>query len=256
VVRAWIANTGAGYIQPELWTESLGYYGGLLVDRLATPAGVIGVVIVVALVARAIVCMLREDDIGSRFVAAVAWAMPALVLVGAIALGTHAARYLQPLAFGPVLAMVAAPHAWRGPVRLRRIITAATAVFLLVGGVLSAPRLVAASATPDPDVTCVTDWVDASGRIGAGQFWTVRLPKAHLDDPSQLVQVDHELNAYAWLVNRADFDIDGVSFLVEDSQTVAWQHSTPAIPDDVVECGRYRILDFGERVLPIGPQHS
>lgn len=255
-LRAWIANTGAGYIQPALWTESLGYYGRLLVDRLATPAGVIGVVIVIALVAWAIVRMLREDDIGSRLVAAVAWAMPALVLVGAIALGTHAARYLQPLAFGPVLATVAAPRAWRSPVRLRRILPAAAAVLLLIGGALSVPRLVAASATPDPDLACVTDWVDASERIGAGQFWTVRLPKLHLDDPRQLVQVDHELNAYAWLVNRADFDVDGVSFLVEDSQSVAWQLSTPATPDEIVECGRYRILDFGDRVLPLGPQHS
>ncbi|GAA1154078.1 hypothetical protein F6W69_01085 [Microbacterium oxydans] len=255
-LRAWIANTGAGYIQPELWTESAGYYGGLLLDRLATPAGIFGVVVVVALVGWAIANTARVGDTGSRFVATVAWAMPALVLVGAIALGTHAARYLQPLAFGPVLVIVAAPHIPRMPARAPHALTATAAVLLLVGGALSVPRLVAASTTPDPDLTCVTDWVDASGRIGGGQFWTVRLPKLHVADPRHLVQVDHELNAYAWLVNREDFDVDGVSFLVEDSQTVAWQLSTPAIPDDVVECGRYRILDFGERVLPLGSQHS
>ncbi len=70
-------------------------------------------------------------------------------------------------------------------------------MLLALGGILSIPRLAAAAEVADPDLTCVTDWVDASGRTGAGQFWTVRLPKLHLDDPAQLVQVDHELRGYA-----------------------------------------------------------
>jgi hypothetical protein len=255
-LRAWIANTGAGYIQPERWAESLGYYGGLLADRLATPAGIIGILIVIALVVLAIVRTVRGEDAGSWFVATSAWVMPVLVVIGAIALGTHAARYLQPLAFAPVLAMVASPRAWRMPVRVPSLLAGAAAVLLAAGGALSVPRIVDASAGPDRDLTCVTDWVDASGRIGAGQFWTIRLPKLHVGDPVRLVQVDHQLNGYAWLVNREDFDIDGVSFLVEDAQTVAWQLPTPTIPDEVFECGRYRILDFGDTVLPLGPQRS
>lgn len=255
-LRAWIANTGAGYVQPELWMESVGYYGGLLADRLTTPAGIIGFLIVIALIVVAVVRALRADGAGSRFVANVAWVMPALIVVGAIALGTHAARYLQPLAFAPVLVLVAAPRVWRLPVRASSVLAGTTAVLLAAGGALSAPRIVGARAAPDPDLTCVTDWVDASGRVGAGQFWTIRLPKLHIADAARLVQVDHELNGYAWLVNRGDFDIDGVSFLVEDAQTVAWQLSTPVIPEDVIVCGRYRILDFGDTVLPLGPQHS
>ncbi len=70
------------------------------------------------------------------------------------------------------------------------------------------------------------------------------------------MQVDHELNGYAWLVNRADFDVGEVSFLVEDAQTVPWRLSSPVIPDEVIDCGRYRILDFGENGLPLGPQRS
>lgn len=255
-LRAWIANTGAGYIQPELWMESVGYYGGLLAARLATPAGVIGILIVIALLALAIVRTVRAEDAGSRFVSTVAWAMPVLVVIGAIALGTHAARYVQPLAFAPVLALVAAPRAWRLPVRVQSVLAGAAAVLLVVGGTLSLPRLVGASTAPDPDLACVTDWVNASGRIGAGQFWTVRLPKLHVEDPARLVQVDHELNGYAWLVNRSDFEVGEVSFLVEDAQTVAWRLSTPAIPDEVIDCGRYRILDFGDTALPLGPPHS
>jgi len=189
-------------------------------------------------------------------VGAIAWVAPVLVVVGAVALGTHAARYLQPLVFAPVLALVALPRAARMPLRSRSLLAAAAAVLLLLGGALSVPRLVTATAEEDPDLACVTGWVNASGRTGAGQFWTVRLPKLHLDDPARLVQVDHELNGYAWLVDRRDFDVREVSFLVEDAQTVPWSLPVPAVPDEVVDCGRYRILDFGGTTLPIGPQRS
>lgn len=253
-LQAWIANTGAGYVQPALWPESLTYYADLVASRLSTPGGVVGTLIVLALLVLAGVRTARGADAGSRFVASAAWLAPALVMIGAIALGTHAARYLQPLAFAPVLALVAAPRAWRMP--FRSALVAATAALLAVGGALSIPRLVAAANAPDPDLTCVTDWVDASDRTGAGQFWTVRLPKAHLDDPARLVQVDHELRGYAWLVNRHDFDVGEVSFLVEDAQTVAWKLPLPAVPEEVIDCGRYRILDFGDTTLPIGPQRS
>lgn len=253
---AWIANTGAGYAQPDLWRESIGYYGDLLIARLSTPLRVVALVIVIALITLAVLQTVRAEDPGSRFVALAAWVVPLLVAVGAIALGTHAARYLQPLAFAPVLALVAMPRPVRLPARLRRQTAAVAAVILLVAGGLSIPRLASAANAPDADAACVTDWVDASARTGAGQFWTVRLSKLHLDDPSQLVQVDHQLNGYAWLVNRADFDAGTVSFLVEDAQTVEWDLLIQAIPDDIIECGRYRILDFGETRLPLGPQRS
>lgn len=253
---AWIANTGAGYAQPDQWTQSVAYYGNLLSDRLSTPLGVVGCAIGLALICGAVVGTVRAGNADSRVVAAYAWVAPILVLVGAIALGTHAARYLQPLAFAPVLAVVAMPRALRIPRGASRVVVATAAVVVVVGAALSVPRLTAAAQAPDADLTCVTDWVGASDRIGAGQFWTVRLPKLHLDDAAQLVQVDHQLNGYAWLVNRRDFDVGEVSFLVEDGQTVQWQLPVPAVPDQVVDCGRYRILDFGETTLPLGQQRS
>jgi hypothetical protein len=253
---AWIANTGAGYIQPGQWMQSSEYYAGLLADRVATPTGVLGGLMVLALLALAVFRTVQAEEPGARFVAAAAWVMPVLVAIGAVALGTHAARYLQPLAFAPVLALVAMPRAWRMPRRFRALVAAAAAVLLVAAGAVGIPRLAAATGSADPDLSCVTGWVNASGRTGAGQFWTVRLPKLHLDDPAQLVQVDHELNGYAWLVNRRDFDVGEVSFLVEDAQTVAWSLPSPAIPDEVIDCGRYRVLDFGETTLPIGPQRS
>lgn len=253
---AWIANTGAGYAQPEHWRESITYYGALLADRLSTPLGILALLVTVGLLGLAVVRTIRASDEVSRLVAVMAWAMPALVLVGAIALGTHAARYLQPIVFAPVLALVAEPRVLTLPAHLRRTAAVVGGALLLVGGALSIPRLSDAAQQPDPDLACVTDWVDASGRTGAGQFWTVRLPKLHLEDPSQLVQVDHQLNAYAWLVNRTDFAVGRVSFLVEDAQTVQWDLPESAVPDEVIDCGRYSILDFGAADLPLGPAHS
>lgn len=249
---AWIANTGAGYAQPEQWMQSIEYYSGLLPDRLSSLPGVIGTLLTVGLIGLAAVRTARADSAGERLVATAAWAVPLLVVIGAIALGTHAARYLQPVAFAPVLALLAAPRA----VRMPRLVGVVAALLIAVAGALSIPRLVAAAQQPDADLDCVTEWVDASGRTGAGQFWTVRLPKARLDDPARLVQVDHRLNGYAWLVNRTDFEVGEVSFLIEDAQTVPWELPVPAIPRDVVQCGRYTILDFAPTPLPLLPPHS
>lgn len=252
---AWIANTGVGYAQPELWRESIRYYGRLLIDRISTPLGAVGAVIVIGLIAWAVVRTVRAVSPGEHLLATTGWLVPLLVVVGAIALGTHAARYLQPVVFAPLLALVAAPRALR-PSRLLTRTTAAAGVLLLAAGALSIPRLAASAQAPDDDLACVTDWVEASGRTGAGQFWTVRLPKAHLDDPARLVQVDHRLNGYAWLVNRTDLDVGVVSFLVEDAQSSPWELPVGADPDAVINCGRYRILDFASSPLPIGPAHS
>lgn len=198
----------------------------------------------------------HASDAGDRLVATAAWALPLIVLVGGIAAGTHAARYLQPLVFAPILALLTVPRVRTRRATLTRVVSAVVAVVLLVGGAASVPRIVQAASAPDPDLACVTDWVDSSGRTGAGQFWTVRLPKLHATDPARLVQVDHELHGYAWLVDRRDFAAGEVSFLVEDAQTVAWNLPTAATPTDVVACGRYRILDYAPATLPLGPARS
>ncbi|MGM7699861.1 hypothetical protein [Microbacterium sp. A84] len=255
-LSAWITKTGAEYARPALWPESVRYYGDLLADRLSSPLGAISCAVLLVLLLFAVRQTLRAESVGARLVAASAWVMPVLVTVGAVALGTHAARYLEPAAFAPILALVASPRAVRMPRRTMTAITAAVGVVLVVGGGLSVPRLATAAQHPNDDLACVNDWIGASGQTGAGQFWTVRLPKLHLDDPSQLVQVDHQLNAYAWLVNRTDFEVGEVTFLIEDAQSVAWGLHTNALPTDVIECGQYTIYDFTPVAPPLGPPRS
>ncbi len=263
-LSAWIADTGAAYAQPADWMQSLTYYSDLLAERLATPGGWVAALLVLTLLALAVRqtwnLVRGPGERGALLVAAMAWVAPLLVIVGAVALGTHAARYLQPAVFAPLLALVAAPRALRLPLPRPllgpRVLLATAAVFLLLGGFLGIPRLAAATERPDADLVCVTDWVNASGRVGAGQFWTVRLPKLHLRDAAQLVQVDHRLNGYAWLVNRTDFAVSKVTFLIEDSETVPWRLPVSAIPTDRVSCGRYTIFDYATTPLPLGPQRS
>ena len=258
----WIENSGVGYAQPHLWPQSAQYYASLLGERLSTPLGWVAAVVIVGLVVLGIRRTVRADSRGARLVAASAWLLPLLVLVGAIALGTNAARYLEPLAFAPILALVADPRVLvAAPGRrvsrsVTRSLAAGAAVMLLVGAGLSIPRAAAQATAEDADLACVTDWIDESGRTGAGQFWTVRLPKLHLADPAQLVQVDHRLNGYAWLVNRADFAATEVTFLIEDDQTRNWSLPAGGVPIDVVDCGRYAIYDFAPDSLPLGFPHS
>lgn len=250
----WIMRTGATYVQPALWTDSVRYYGGLALERLSTPGGVIAALILVGLVAAAVIRTVRGTDASARLVTAFAWLAPVLVVVGAVVLGTHASRYLQPALYAPLLVLVAAPRAVVLP--RSRVFVAAGAAVLLVASVVSVPRLQAAAARPDADLSCVTSWIEASDRTGGGQFWDVRLPKLHLDDPGRLVQLHANLDGYAWLVNREDFAVGEVTFLLEGGQMVPWALPAGAEPDAVIPCGRYRILDFGSHPLPIGPART
>jgi hypothetical protein len=252
----WIANDGSAYAQPTLWPQSVRYYGELLAERVSTPLGVIGAVLLVVLMLLAVRQSVRAKGPGPRIVATAAWLVPLLVIIGAVALGTHASRYLEPVVFAPVLGLVASPAVLRVPRRAAIAVAAGAGVLLVVGAGLSAARVATAAQHPNDDLTCVTDWVSTSGKTGAGQFWTVRLPKLHLEEPSQLVQVDHQLNAYEWLINRADFDATEVTFLIEDAQSTPWALGTNAVPSDVIRCGQYTIYDFSPAALPLGPAHS
>jgi hypothetical protein len=258
-----IANTGAGYLDPSQWQASLEYYGTLLAERWGAPWGAASVIAVVVLwgwSVAATVLLAHRRDLGATVVAACGWAMPLLVAVGAVAAGTHAARYLQPVVFASLLGLVVLPSLLPRPARALRPVLAigAAALALVVAAGVGVPRIAVAATAPDADLACVVDWAEASGRTGAGQFWTVRLPKAHLADPRGLVQVDHQLRGYAWLVNRDDFAVGEVSFLVLDAQSPAFE-----LPDgfamtdaELVPCGRYTIADFGSHLLPLGPQRS
>lgn len=254
----WIVARGDDYLRPGLWRSSLARYGRLVADTASTPSGAAWVVLVVAgwvVALVAAVLAVRRRDLAPALVALCAGAAPVVALAGAVVTGSETPRYLQPWAFLPVLALttlplprpwarVAGPRGW--PVAAALVVVVAAAVAL--------PRAVVAAATPDADLRCVTDWVDASGRTGAGQFWTARAPKAYAADPRSIVQVDEHLNVYTWLTNRADRRDAEITFLVVDDRSAPYTLPAGVSVDDArrVACGRYTILDFSPVVLPLG----
>jgi len=263
-LAAFIANDGWGYVDLSRTPASLQYYAELVAQRWQLPGGVAAVLLGAAMFAVAVAASARlrgAGERGARLVAISGWALPLFVVAAAIVLGTHAARYLQPAAFAPMAALVTLPEAFRMPRLLvpARIAAAAAAVAIVVVAAASGiPALVAAAGRTDRDLACVVSWVDRSGRVGGGQYWTVRLPKAQLSDPRLLVQVDDALRPYDWLVNRTDAAPGAVSFLVTDAQPPPFASAVQAAlrTATIVACGRYTIADLGGHALALGPPRS
>ncbi len=264
-----IKKDAVSIFQPAHALESARYYGGLLTDLAGTPAGVLELVLLGALLLLSVgvsVVALRRRDVLAAAISLAAWVAPAVLLVIVIASGTFSPRYLQAMFFLPLLAFAAlarmsrvsapiSPHVRRAGVLIP--------VLMMILAVAIAPTALPqpsrAGASDQRDVSCVTDWVTASHRIGAGEYWTIRTPKAYLVDPAQLLQTDERLDPYLWLVNQADFDnVRRVSFVVssDDSAPLILPPTVAGMHADVIECGRYTITDFGAAVLSLGKPHS
>ncbi|MBH0099897.1 hypothetical protein I6E68_12205 [Salinibacterium sp. NSLL150] len=251
----WIVANPDNYFQPHRSRASFGYYWALLLERLSSPGGVLAVAIVVALTLLGVwltLRSLRHGAIGSAVVAAYSWFAPVATTVGFILLGTEASRYLQLWAFAPALALVVliadARRAAPTETPWRRLVAFA-AIPALLGGVTFIAVLPAAAqrATEhDTSLDCAVDWVNASGAVGAGQFWSVRAVKTHVDDQAQLIQTDFALRDYAWLVDRSDFDQHEVSFLIVDDQSAPFTLPAAAenLPSTTIDCGRFQIFDY------------
>ena len=253
-----IMQDGLGYIDVSRAGESAAYYGDLVGQRLVSPGGQVTAWVLLALICTAIILTFsKREAVGaaSRFVLMCGWVLPVAVALASIVLGTHAARYLQPVVFGPVLVLLALPSfpSLRVAGRLRLALAATSAALLvLAAAAIAVPRLHTLAGSEDPDVACVGAWMDHHDGVGAGQFWTVRFPKSRIADPSRLVQVTAAMQPYQWLVNRADARQRTISFLVTATGFAEFDlpSLSSATPQPVV-CGRYTIYDFSARPLTL-----
>ncbi|MEV8254384.1 hypothetical protein AB0O95_10525 [Rhodoglobus sp. NPDC076762] len=256
----WIVADPDNYSRPGRSRASFGYHWALLVDRLSAPGGAVAVALVLGLTVLGVwltLRSLRHGATASAVVATYSWFAPLATTVGFILLGTEASRYLQLWAFTPPLALIVwiadARLTNRAPHSYRRLLATA-AVPALVGGILFALALPAAAprATEhDTSLACAVDWVNASGAVGAGQFWSVRAVKTHVDDPAQLIQTDFALHDYAWLVDRSDFAQREVSFLIVDEHSAPFTLPSVAerLPSTTIDCGRFQIIDYSPASL-------
>ncbi|CAL4858670.1 hypothetical protein [Microbacterium sp. MM2322] len=247
-----IVAAGGNYLRPDQADAALAHLAGVVGATAGRWNGVLWLAAVTALFVACLILGMRawrRHDTIVTAVCAVSVMAPIIATAVVVVAGTDADRYLQPWVFLPILVLAVAPPA----VSLPRAAGATLAGALAVGGVAAVPVAVAAAGRGDGDLACVTRWVERSGRTGAGQFWTVRAPKLALADPAQLVQVDYTLRPYDWLVNRAEHR-GPVTFLIQDAATVPFElpAGVSTFDADTIACGRYTILDFGTRVLPLG----
>ena len=265
---ALIGKSSSAYADPTRPLVTFVYYLRLLVHRLADPLGVVSIGCMVVLFIASVFLFrhtVRRAPVGIAVLAGLGWVAPLIVGVGVLTVGAVGSRYLQPLYFAPVLALIPAAGLVKAPRRLPRIaalpriaglrLPIASVVVGVATAALIATTLVPAAGRVDTGITCVDNWITASGQTGAGSYWTIRGPKAYLPDPRQLVQVNQRFNGYAWLTDRADFARRRVSFILADTAnpTPAVPHSARKLPHTEHRCGRYVILDYGSNVLPIGP---
>jgi hypothetical protein len=245
------------YAKPGQWSESLDYYRGLAVGLAATPGGWAVILLAIGCLALPIVATVRARRADDRFLAAVGWLSPAITVVWAIAFGTVAARYLQPVVFMPLLTAVLVPTAvtrtrWFASLRARRGARTAARIAAVVGVValvvvaaVQPARIARATAAAEASVACVVHWIDVSHRTGAGQYWTIRPVKARLENPAQLVQTSPDLQPYLWLVDRADYPGAKITFTVTDAASSPFRYPLDAHAT-AVPCGTYTIEDFAD----------
>lgn len=264
-----LVQDNAAKIRPDLAAQSATYYAALLHERLASPGGLIEATLLLVLTgtaAIATVLAIRQRWPVGTIIAATACVTPIAVTGGAIALGTFAARYLQPVAFSPVLAVLAfpllRPHLRRRspnvPLFRRRLIlglSAGVLTVLLAG--YAAPTLVSAATTHDGSLDCVRSWLTRHPRqTGAGQYWTIRAPKTYAAPrPSQLLQVDSAGTGYAWLTNDDDFAQHRYSFTITDSASAPFTGPLATIPAQDTRCGAYTIHDYAPQTFDTGSTH-
>lgn len=247
--RLIVANPDL-YAKPDQWQQSIAYYWGLVVDLTRTPGGWAEIVLVLVLLALPIVATVLTRRADDRFLAVVGWLSPLVTVVWAIAFGTIAARYLQPLVYLPLLTAVLVPTfisarvTWTRPrVRTLRILAGVAAVALIVLAAAQPARIADAAVRAEASVACVVDWIDHSGRTGAGQFWTIRPIKARLMDPAQLLQTGPDFVPYLWLVNRQDYAGAKITFTVTDAASFPFRYPAGAHVTTLT-CGNYQIQDF------------
>lgn len=234
-------------------STALEYYAEYTIgDSLQTWRGVVEIVLLIVLIAFSVYVavrgMRRADSAELTFAALVGPVIIVVIVVGTILTGAGAARYLQPLLFAPLIAVVvwvaqraqpgdAGPQAGqaitpegdqpedtgpgRGPGRAVRVGAGVATAALLVGGTVALVDLGRFAADTRYTATdCLMEWLDGRDITGAGNFWLVRPMLAFGPDTLQLVQMEDAVTPTVWMTNRYDFEQDRkISFILVEQRS-------------------------------------
>jgi hypothetical protein len=241
---------------------SWSFFEGALEGLVTTPGGVAeavagGLAVVGSVVASVVVVRRRSSGVaafGFLFVTATFVVVP----LGLLVTGSIATRYGLPFVFAPLVGIVVAVSAARGPAPsgVRRVVAiacAATLVATVVAEVPAGSSVVRAGSRPgDPAAACLTTWTRGKHVTGAAQYWTGRSLQAYGGPSVQLLQVTSDLEAYPWLTNLAPYRGATISYVVVarnapgDEHAEYWGDALNQLgnPAAVVDCGTYEIYDY------------
>lgn len=258
----FIGQSGLNYIRWGEWESSFTGFRDKVLGLVSTVPGALSIallLIVMVLAVLATVAAWRRSDLAATFVAAFAVLVGPALVVGSIALGLGADRYLVPVYLGPALALATLPSLReRGRRRetRTRIIAAAAVVILMTTAFVVAAEVTATRsvkvARAETSVECMVDYLNPRDLTAVGEFWASRSTKARLADPSSLLQVDGNLVRYTWLVNREDYPgIDSVEYVLSyTTETyVITRANLLATPVDSYTCGRYTLTRYDRPLL-------
>ncbi len=247
---------------------ALEYYSRYTIgESLQTWRGVVEMVLLIVLIAFSVYVavrgMRRSDSAELLFAALVGPVIVVVIVAGTILTGAGAARYLQPMLFAPLIAVVVlaaqraqprtmveslqdapseAPDPGEDPAggdpvpepaagpggRGVRVGAGAAAVALLVGGTVALVDLGRFAAHTRYTATdCLVEWIDGRDIAGAGNFWLVRPMLAFGPDGLQLVQMEDAVTPTVWMTNRYDFEQDRkISFILVEQRSWYPESST------------------------------
>jgi hypothetical protein len=271
ILAKGLVVSATSYAHLDQWRQSVTFLHLSLIDLISTPRGFIEVAIAAVLfVATAVVCVLHRHRLGMAGLAVGIFAMATDVccLAGTIATGSLVTRYLIPatvvtsaMALTVSAAIILSPGAARRAVRGPASVAAAA---LLVASAVVAPVAVPPvvrgyqAEQHVQGLACLSRWVDGRDVTGAGSFWVTRPLNLYGGSDIDLIQVNFDFSAQAWMMNLAAFIHKDVSyFLVSDE--APWRKLVTkhlGAPASVVSCPGFQIWDYagtpGETTLTAG----
>ncbi|OIH95768.1 MULTISPECIES: hypothetical protein [unclassified Curtobacterium] len=259
-LRPFVSLDPSSYLHPDRAAASLRFFAALTDDRAGTAAGDAGLLLLFAGVLVAVGGTVWAWRVRTSRTVLVATALPLVTVValsvGVVVTGQDAARYLQPIATVPLLALVAVAELARTAVRRTRVhrprrglatAVAVAAGAVLVTGVAVTPSTAGAVAAARYGPTaCLERWADGRTVTGVGQFWTVRPLAAYATPNVHLLQVRDTFDAYPWLVDLGAYRDASPTFVIVGSRdlwTTAVEDSLGA-PATITHCTGFDVYDY------------
>jgi hypothetical protein len=264
VFSQYIGASYDNYITGNLAKSAVELLLGVLGSWVATPGGILRLLILVALLAGTVVFLIaavrrraRPADARAStaelFLALFVLVSAFTLIVGEIATGQGVTRYLLPLfVFPPLALLLVRPDrvpAWISGIPGRAVAVAAgvVAAAMIVTVGVTAPAVVDLASRRSPvDTACLDDWLDGRAANGIGSFWTVRALALYGDQRGRLLQVTpFPIGVHFWMNNLWPYEGTSFTYAVAGGDLSGHDlRRSFGEPAHVIRCSGYQIFDY------------